>query len=244
MNSFKRFRLILGIWIVFLVSQPTTAHAGFWGDVWGGVTSAWDATTDWFSNNDVSIQTPDGGFSAGSGGFDLDLANGGISVGSGGVGIYTNDGNIQINGDGNGGFGGMSGSIDGGTFSVNNGSAAGNGYAPSNAQLGNGPISGPTVFSGTGIRGGAEIVEQHLDDSISKERDLKVVLIGWTNFALSIAALLAVIAIIWAGILYITSLGDDGATEKAKKIILWALGGIFVIGIAYALVNTVISGAF
>ena len=103
----------------------------------------------------------------------------------------------------------------------------------------NGPI-----FNGSGVEGGREIVDDNLDDHISKERDLKRMIIGWTNFALSIAALLAVVVIIWAGILYITALGDDGRMDSAKKIIIWAIVGILVIFIAFALVNTVIKGLF
>jgi len=101
-----------------------------------------------------------------------------------------------------------------------------------------------TVFTGPGLEGGALLAESLLDDNVSKERDLKTLVIGWTNFLLSVAALLAVIAIVWAGFLYVTAGGDDGRMESAKKIIIWVIIGILLILAAYAIVNTVMQAAF
>jgi hypothetical protein len=103
---------------------------------------------------------------------------------------------------------------------------------------------GGTVFTGPGLEGGALLAESLLDDNVSKERDLKELVIGWTNFLLSVAALLAVIAIVWAGFLYVTAAGDDGRMETAKKIIIWVVIGILLILAAYAIVNTVMQAAF
>ncbi len=103
---------------------------------------------------------------------------------------------------------------------------------------------GGTVFTGPGLEGGALLAENLLDDNVSKERDLKELVIGWTNFLLSVAALLAVIAIVWAGFLYVTAGGDDGRMETAKKIIIWVFIGILLILGAYAIVNTVMQAAF
>lgn len=100
------------------------------------------------------------------------------------------------------------------------------------------------VFSGPGLVGGATIMESNLDNHISKERDLKKLIIGWTKFLYPIAALLAVVAIVWAGVLAITARGDDGQIENAKKIIVWVVIGIIAILGAYALVNTVMQAAF
>lgn len=105
------------------------------------------------------------------------------------------------------------------------------------------PYRGP-VFTGPGLEGGALLAENLLDDNVSKERDLKELVIGWTNFLLSVAALLAVIAIVWAGFLYVTAAGDDGRMETAKKIVIWVFIGILLILAAYAIVNTVMQAAF
>ena len=100
------------------------------------------------------------------------------------------------------------------------------------------------IFDGDGLYGGANTTEMYLDNNISKERDLKMLIIGWTLFLLPIAALMAVLAIVWAGILYVTAIGDDGRIETAKKIILWVIIGILAILSAYAIVNTVMQAAF
>jgi len=105
------------------------------------------------------------------------------------------------------------------------------------------PYDGP-IFRGKGLYGGAAIVEEHLDDGVSKEGDIKELIIGWTNFLLSIAALLAVVAIVWAGFLYITAAGDDSRMETAKKIVIWVIVGILLILAAYAIVNTVMQAVF
>ncbi len=105
------------------------------------------------------------------------------------------------------------------------------------------PYGGP-VFDGPGLQGGANIVEQYLDNKVSKETDVKNLIIGWVNFFLEVVALIAVLAIIWAGFTYITSLGDDSRIESAKKMIIWAAVGLILILGAYAIVNTVISAAF
>lgn len=48
-------------------------------------------------------------------------------------------------------------------------------------------------------------------------------------FILNIALLLAVVAIVVAGIYLITSNGDEGQRDKAKKIVYYAIIGIIVI---------------
>ncbi len=105
------------------------------------------------------------------------------------------------------------------------------------------PYGGP-VFNGPGLQEGALITEQFLDDNVSKERDIKELIIGWINFLLSVTALIAVVALVWAGFVYITSLGDDSRMETAKKIIIWVVIGILIILAAYAIVNTVMEAVF
>lgn len=100
------------------------------------------------------------------------------------------------------------------------------------------------VFSGKGLSGGADIVEKELSGTVSKEHDIKILIISWTNFLLPIATTLAVLAIVWAGFLYITALGDDGNMDKAKNIIIWVVGGLLVIAAAYAIVNFVMTATF
>jgi len=101
-----------------------------------------------------------------------------------------------------------------------------------------------TVFSGPGLKQGAKIVKCRLDKGVSKEKDLKKLIANWSNFLMSITATLAVVALIWAGFLYITAGGEDGQQEKAKKIIIFVAVGIILILGAYAIVNTVMKVRF
>jgi len=100
---------------------------------------------------------------------------------------------------------------------------------------------GGTVFCGPGIRGGANLTKQNIDQNVYTGSDLKRLMIAWTRFAYPIIAILAVIAIIYAGFLYVTAFEDEGKTETAKKIIIWVVIGIILVLGAFAAVNTIIT---
>ena len=100
------------------------------------------------------------------------------------------------------------------------------------------------IFNGPGMKEGAQEAKGALDDNISKSESIKDLIIGWIKFLLPLSALLAVIGIIWSGFLYITAFGDDGQTEKAKKIIFYVVIGIVLMLGAYAIVNTIMRGFF
>ncbi len=76
---------------------------------------------------------------------------------------------------------------------------------------------------------------------IATEASLRSSILKWVNFFLGFFALLAVIALIFAGFLYVTGLGNDEQIQKAKKVIIWVVVGIVVVLIAYALVNSLIT---
>ena len=79
-------------------------------------------------------------------------------------------------------------------------------------------------------------------NEIGDNTSLRQFILNVTNFALSFLGIIAVIMIIYAGYLYVTAGGGEGA-EKAKKIILYAAIGIIVILVSFALVNTLIRNA-
>jgi hypothetical protein len=60
-----------------------------------------------------------------------------------------------------------------------------------------------------------------------------------TNLLLFIIGAIAVVVIIIGGIRYVTSSGDATATKSAKDTILYALIGLVVAFLAYAIVNFV-----
>lgn len=71
-----------------------------------------------------------------------------------------------------------------------------------------------------------------------------ILLIIWNivNAFLVFVAVLAVIFLIWAGVRYIMSRGDEQEAEKAKYMILYAVLGLIVIGLSGVIVNFVIAG--
>jgi hypothetical protein len=60
------------------------------------------------------------------------------------------------------------------------------------------------------------------------------------NLAYFVMAIIAVIVIIVAGIMYATSGGDSAAVTKAKNLILYSVVGIVVILAAWGITNFVI----
>ena len=60
------------------------------------------------------------------------------------------------------------------------------------------------------------------------------------NVLLFIIGAISVIVIIFGGILYATSAGDSGQVTKAKNTILYAVVGLVVAFLAFAIVNWVI----
>lgn len=61
------------------------------------------------------------------------------------------------------------------------------------------------------------------------------------NGALTIIGVIALAVLIWGGVLYIISIGDDGRINTAKKIIIYAIVGLIVIGLSALIVNVVIN---
>jgi hypothetical protein len=76
---------------------------------------------------------------------------------------------------------------------------------------------------------------------ISKEKDLKSLVIGWTNFLLPYVSVLSVFAIVAAGLFYIVSFFNEELNAKAKNILIYVVIGIVLIFSAYTIVNTLLS---
>lgn len=59
------------------------------------------------------------------------------------------------------------------------------------------------------------------------------------KFLLSFGALLALAVIVYAGIMYIISLGDDKKTAAAKRMILYAIVGLIIAAASFLIVDQV-----
>jgi len=92
---------------------------------------------------------------------------------------------------------------------------------------------------GKQIQGGAGICDPK--DGGDNPVDLTVRVKTITNVLLTVAGAVAVIILIIGGITYITSTGDSTRIKQAKDTILYAIIGVIVTILAYAIVNYVAS---
>ena len=70
--------------------------------------------------------------------------------------------------------------------------------------------------------------------------ELPRLILGVINWTLALVAVLVLAFLVYGGFLYITSRGDETQIGTAKQVIINAVIGIIVIGVAAALVNFVI----
>lgn len=70
--------------------------------------------------------------------------------------------------------------------------------------------------------------------------EIKAFLLRAINGFLGLVGIIALIMVIYGGVKYIISMGDEKQAETAKHIILYALIGLIVIGLAAVLVNFVV----
>jgi len=71
--------------------------------------------------------------------------------------------------------------------------------------------------------------------------DLDVAILNLTNWLLEFTIALSVLTLIWGGVNYIFSSGDTQKADLSKKIIYYALIGLFIAGISYAVINVVVT---
>ena len=86
---------------------------------------------------------------------------------------------------------------------------------------------------------GAQLLSTQ-DQIIPGETDLRSLVISMINYALGFLGLIAVIMVMYGGITYVISAGNDEAVGNAKKIIMFALIGLVIIMLAFAMVNWVL----
>ena len=71
--------------------------------------------------------------------------------------------------------------------------------------------------------------------------DFDNAILNATNWILGFVGMIAVLMIIWGGVNYLTSAGDEDKARTGKKTLSYAIMGLIVAGIAYALVKVIIS---
>lgn len=71
--------------------------------------------------------------------------------------------------------------------------------------------------------------------------DFDNAILNMTNWVLGFVAALAVLALVWGGINYVTSGGSEEQAKTGKQTIKYALLGLVVAGVAWALVNIIVT---
>lgn len=89
----------------------------------------------------------------------------------------------------------------------------------------------------------AELSKEGLNPTLVDSENLREFIIKIVNFALGFLGLIAVIIVIYGGVLYVTAAGEEERTQTGKKAITYAVIGLLIILGSYAFVNTIIRGA-
>jgi len=99
----------------------------------------------------------------------------------------------------------------------------------------------PALAQGTGLISGSD-QPGRLAEATGGQGNLRQLVLTFLNFFLGFLGLIAVIMIIYGGVLYVTAAGEQEKVDKGKKIIMYAVIGIVIILLAFALVNTILGG--
>jgi len=78
------------------------------------------------------------------------------------------------------------------------------------------------------------------DEALTQNTNARDLIQTIVNYALSFLGLVAIVMVIYGGIMYVMSRGDTDMTTKGKNAITYASIGIIIILSSYALVNTII----
>lgn len=106
------------------------------------------------------------------------------------------------------------------------------------------PSTDKPVFDSPGSRAGLEELQDRIaGKGISTEDSVILVALGWIDFALPFAGLLAFVGLVYAGFLYVTAFGNEEQASSAKNIVFWVALGLILIFSAYAIVSTLIGAS-
>lgn len=96
-----------------------------------------------------------------------------------------------------------------------------------------------TVFAQGGQTQNAPFYPTVQPTNLPATADFGILLTKVINYFLGLVGLIAVLMLVIGGLRYITSAGNEGTLEKAKHTILYAIIGIVIVVLAYAIVFTI-----
>ena len=74
----------------------------------------------------------------------------------------------------------------------------------------------------------------------SRFADTGALVRGIIDWLLGLTAAVAVVAVVYSGIMYMTAGGDTTKAEAARKNLIWAITAIIIIVLSFAIINWVI----
>lgn len=103
------------------------------------------------------------------------------------------------------------------------------------------------VFSALGGVASAQLINpgdnpSNVAAATGGQSSIRALALTIVNFFLGFLGIIAVIMIIYGGFTYVTAAGNQEKIQSAKKIIMYAIIGIIVVLISFALVSTVLGG--
>lgn len=99
----------------------------------------------------------------------------------------------------------------------------------------------PTAFAQeASFRPGFRRPQASWFQGLAQSADPYQAIITLVNILLGLVGLVAVIMLIYGGVLYLTSAGDEDKAKKGKQAVMYAIIGLLLIGFSVAIVQFVI----
>jgi len=95
----------------------------------------------------------------------------------------------------------------------------------------------PAFAQGANIQTSAP---QFVSDVTGGQTSLRSLVLTIVNFVLTFLGVVAVIMIIYGGMLYVTAGGKQETVDKGKKILMYTVIGIVIIMLSFVIVNAVL----
>jgi hypothetical protein len=95
------------------------------------------------------------------------------------------------------------------------------------------------VAGAAGLLDGTTPVEA-VSTATGGETTIRGLVLTIVNYFLGFLGLLAVIMVIYGGVTYVASAGNDEAVGKAKKIIMYAVIGLIIVLVSFVLVRAIL----
>jgi len=111
---------------------------------------------------------------------------------------------------------------------------AGNGTAGTNSGSFDNPPNGPMeLLNATAAQSGQ-----------TNQRTLPEIIGNIIKWVLGLVGVVLLVMFIYGGVLYATSAGSEEKVETGKKVMLYAILGVIIIALAFALTNWIIKALF